>query len=77
MVFPASLLGAQHKRNSVESKSASLLAVSLRKVLNGMSPSSCARQVDEVMQSTFRGGPVLQKTAHRGARTPMQEEDAC
>ena len=41
MVFTASLLGAQHKRDSVEDKSASLLVVSLGKVLNGMPPPLC------------------------------------
>ena len=45
MVFTASLLGAQHKRNSVENKSASLLVVSLGKALNGMPPSLCGRQM--------------------------------
>ena len=45
MVFTASLLGAQHKRDSVENKPASLLVVSLGKALNGMPPSLCGRQM--------------------------------
>ena len=45
MVFTASLLGAQHIRDSVENKSATLLVVSLGKVLNGMPPSLCGRQM--------------------------------
>ena len=36
MVFPAYLFGAQHIRDSVENKPASLLVVSLGKALNGM-----------------------------------------
>ena len=44
MVFTASLLGAQHIRDSVENKPASLLVVSLGKALNGMPPSLCGRQ---------------------------------
>ena len=46
MVFTASLLGAQHKKDDVENKLASLLVVSLGKTLNGMPPSSCGRQVE-------------------------------
>ena len=45
MVFTAFLLGAQHIRDSVENKPASLLVVSLGKVLNGMPPSLCGRQM--------------------------------
>ena len=45
MVFTASLLGAQHIRDSVENKPASLLVVSLGKALNGMPPSLCGRQM--------------------------------
>ena len=45
MVFTASLLGALHKRDGVENKSASLLVVSLGKTLNGIPPSLCDRQV--------------------------------
>ena len=45
MVFTASLLGAQHKRNSAENKPASLLVVSLGKALNGMPPSLCDKQM--------------------------------
>ena len=44
MVFTAFLLGAQHNRDSVENKPASLLVVSLGKTLNGMPPSLCGRQ---------------------------------
>ena len=45
MVFTASLLGAQYKRDSVENKPASLFVVFLDKALNGMPPSLCGRQV--------------------------------
>ena len=45
MVFTASLLGAQHIRDSVENKPASLLVVSLGKVVNRMPPSLCGRQM--------------------------------
>ena len=45
MVFTASLLGAQHIKDSVENKLASLLVVSLGKALNGMPPSLCGRQM--------------------------------
>ena len=45
MVFIAYLLGAQQNRDSVKNKSASLLVVSLGKVLNGMPPSLCGRLV--------------------------------
>ena len=45
MIFTASLLGAQHKKSSVENKPASLLVVSMGKVLDGMPLSSCGRQV--------------------------------
>ena len=45
MVFTASLLGAQHIRDSVENKPASFLVVFLGKALNGMPPSLCGRQV--------------------------------
>ena len=45
MVFTASLLGAQHIRDSVENKPASLLVVSSGKALNGMPPSLCDRQM--------------------------------
>ena len=45
MVFTASQVGAQHKRNSVENKPASLLVVSLGKTLNGMPPSLYNGQV--------------------------------
>ena len=41
----SSLLGAQHIRDSVENKPASLLVVSLGKALNGMPPSLCGRQM--------------------------------
>ena len=45
MIFAASLLGAQHIRDSVENKPASLLVVSLGKAFNGMTPSLCGRQM--------------------------------
>ena len=47
MVFTASLLGAQHIRDSVENKPASLLVVFLGKELNGMPTSLCGRQMVE------------------------------
>ena len=40
-----SLLGAQHKKDKVENKWASLLFVSLDKTLDEMSPSLCGRQM--------------------------------
>ena len=45
MVFTASLLGAQHIRDSVENEPASLLVVSLGKALNGIPPNLCGRQM--------------------------------
>ena len=45
MVFIASALGAQHKRDSVENKPASLLVVSLAKTLKEMPPSLSGIQV--------------------------------
>ena len=45
MVFTASLLGAQHIRDSVENKLESLLVVFLGKALNEMPPSLCGRQM--------------------------------
>ena len=47
MVFTASLLGAQHNRDSVDNKPASLLVVFLCRALKGVPPSSCGRQVVE------------------------------
>ena len=58
MVFTAFLLGAQHIRDNVENKPASLLVVSLGKALNGVPPSLCGRQMVGPKQSTRRGGPV-------------------
>ena len=45
MVFIASLLGTKYNRDSVDNKPARLLVVSLGKVLNGMPPSSCGKQM--------------------------------
>ena len=45
MVFTALLLGAQQNRDSVENKLASLLVVSMGKILNRMPPSLFGRQV--------------------------------
>ena len=45
MVFTASLLGAQHNRDSVENKPASLFVESLDKAVNWMPPFSCGRQI--------------------------------
>ena len=45
MVFAASLLDAQHIKDSVENKPASLLVVSLGKAFNGTPPSLCGRQM--------------------------------
>ena len=52
MVFTASLLGAQHKMDSVENKPEDPLAVSLGKALNEMPPSLCGRQVAPRIVST-------------------------
>ena len=46
LVFTASLLDAQHLRDSVENKPASLLVVPLGKALSGIPPSWCGRQMD-------------------------------
>ena len=45
MAFTASLLGAQHIRDSVENKLASSLVVPLGKTVNGMLPFLCSGQV--------------------------------
>ena len=45
LVFTASPLDAQHYRNSVENKPASLLVVPLGKALSGIPQSSCGRQM--------------------------------
>ena len=43
--YQKTLLGAQHKSDSVKNKPASLFVVSLGKTLNGLPPFSCGRQV--------------------------------
>ena len=43
VVFTASLLDAEHYRNSVENKQASSLVVSLGKALSGATQSWCSR----------------------------------
>ena len=45
LVLTASLLDAQHERDSVENKPASSLVVPLEKALSGISPSWCGRQM--------------------------------
>ena len=45
LAFTASLLNAQHGRDSVENKPASLLVVPLGRALNGIPPSWCSRQM--------------------------------
>ena len=45
LLFTASLLDAQHQRDSVKNKSACLLVVSLGKALNGITPFWCGRQI--------------------------------
>ena len=45
LVFTASLLDAQHYRDSVKNKPASMLAVSLERALRGIPPSSYDRQM--------------------------------
>ena len=45
MIFTVSLLGVPHERDSWENKPENLLVVLLCKVLNGMPPSLCGRQV--------------------------------
>ena len=62
MVFTASLLGAQHNRNSVANKQASLLVVSLGKALNGMPLFSCSRQVVKPSSLPVVVAPVKLKT---------------
>ena len=44
-LFTASLLDAQHERDSVENKPANLLAVPLGKALSRIPPIWCGRQV--------------------------------
>ena len=58
MVFTASLLGAQHKRDSVENKPASLLVVSLGKALKRDASVFMWQTDGGTKQSTLRGGPV-------------------
>ena len=43
LVFTAPLLNAQHEKDSVENKPASLLVVPLGKALGGIPPSWCGR----------------------------------
>ena len=45
LVFTASLLDAEHERDSVKNKPASLLVVPLGKALSGIPPSWCGRQM--------------------------------
>ena len=45
LVFTASLLDAQHERDSVENKPESLLVVLMEKALSGIFPSWCGRQM--------------------------------
>ena len=45
LIFTASLLDAQHQRDSVDNKPASLLAMPLGKALNGITPSCCGKQM--------------------------------
>ena len=45
LVFTASLQYAQHQRDSVENKPASLLVVPLGKALSGIPPSWCGKQM--------------------------------
>ena len=45
LVFTASLLDAQHQRDSVKNKPASLLVVPLGKAFNGIPPFWCGRQM--------------------------------
>ena len=52
MVFTASLLGVQHKKDSWENKPASLLVVSFGKALNSMPSSLCGRQMATRNEST-------------------------
>ena len=70
MVFTASLLRAQHKSNSVESKPESSLVMSLGKTLNDWDsfvPLAFMWQTDNgAKQSTRRGGPVKLKTSKKG-----------
>ena len=45
LVFTASLLDAQHKRDSVKNKPASLLVVSVGQALSGITPCWCGKQM--------------------------------
>ena len=45
LAFTVSLLDAQHSRDSVENKPASLLVVPLGKALSGIPPFWCGRQM--------------------------------
>ena len=45
LIFTAFLLDAQHQRDTMENKPASLLVVPLGKALNGIPPSWCGRQM--------------------------------
>ena len=45
LLFTVSVLDAQHCRDSVENKPASLLVVPLGKALSGIPPSWCGRQM--------------------------------
>ena len=56
--FKASLLDAQHERDTIEKNRASTLVVSLVKVRHGESPSDRQGGVG-VKQSIGRGGPSL------------------
>ena len=53
MLFTASLLGAQHIRDSGVNKPASLVVVSLDKALNAMPPSLCGKQIMESSSLPF------------------------
>ena len=59
-----SLLGAQQNRDSVQNNPASLLAVSLGKMLNGMPPSLCGRQVAGPSSLPVVVATVLLKTCN-------------
>ena len=69
MVFTSFLLGAQHNKDSGETKAASLLVVSMGKAYNGMPPSLCGRQMVEPSSLLVVVVPVKLKTCKPSVST--------
>ena len=61
LVFKASLLDAQHQRDSAENKHACSLIVPLGRALSGITPSWCGRQMAGTQWRTenFKRGDIL------------------